>query len=355
MNIGFNRENLIYTSVDPWSAGYEPERVKQYVERLRARLASIPGVSRLATIEERPLSGNANATAVNIPGRPYRQDGSESVLINHVSDDLFETLGIPLLAGRTFQPGDMGQKSDAVIVDELFVSRYYPHENAIDREFGTGPKPTELYRIVGVVKTSRYNTLRKAIMPTMYRPSSTAATAGFNVNFAIRAAIDSRRLAGAIREAAAAIDPSVPVVEIKTQTALIDHLLLVDRLLSILSSAFGVLAVLLSAIGLIGLLAYAVARRTGEIGIRMALGASQRDVVHLVVKDSLWLVGAGILAGLPGAFLVGRLLKHTLFNLRPTDPATAGLSLMILAMVAVTATWLLASRAARIDPNDGDS
>jgi ABC-type antimicrobial peptide transport system permease subunit len=184
----------------------------------------------------------------------------------------------------------------------------------------------------------------------MYRPSSTAATAGFNVNFAIRAAVDSRRLAGAIREAAAAIDPSVPVVEIKTQTALIDHLLLVDRLLSILSSAFSVVAVILSAIGLIGLLAYAVARRTGEIGIRMALGASQRDVVHLVLKDSLWLVGAGILAGLPGAFLVGRLLKHTLFNLRPTDPATAGLSLTILAMVAVTATWLPASRAARIDP-----
>ena len=350
INIGFNRENLVYASVNPWSAGYKPEQVNQYVERLRARLAAIPGVSRVATIEERPLSGNANATAVNIPGRPYRQDGSDSVLINHISDDLFETLGVPLVTGRTFQPGDMGPKSDAVIVDELFVRRFYPHENPMGREFGTGPKPTELYRVVGVVKSSRYNTLREAIEPTMYRPSNTATRPGFNVSFAIRASIDARRLGGAIRDVAAATDSSVPVVEIKTQTALIDHLLLIDRLLSILSSAFGVLALILSGIGLIGLLAYAVARRTSEIGIRMALGASQRDVVHLVLKDSLWLVGAGILAGLPGAFFVGRLLKHTLFNLQPTDPVTAALSLVLLATVAVIATWLPASRAARIDP-----
>jgi predicted permease len=350
MNIGFNRENLVYVSVDPWSAGYTPEQVRQYVERLRPRLAAIPGVLRVAMVEERPLSGNVNAADINIPGRPYRQDGSNSVLINNVGDGFFETLGIPLLVGRTFQPRDMGPKSDAVIVDELFASRYYPTQSALGREFGMGPKPTELYRIAGVVRSSRYNTLRQAIRPTIYRPSSTATNPGFSVNFALRASLDTRRLAGAVRAAAAAIDQSVPVIEIKTQTALIDHLLLVDRLLSILSSAFGVLAVILSAIGLIGLLAYAVARRTSEIGIRMALGASQRDVVHLVLKDSLWLVGAGILAGLPGAFLVGRLLKHTLFNLQPTDPETAALSLLILATVAVIATWLPASRAARIDP-----
>jgi ABC-type antimicrobial peptide transport system permease subunit len=200
------------------------------------------------------------------------------------------------------------------------------------------------------VKSSRYNSLREAIRATMYRPSSTATGPGSNVNFAIRAAVDTRSLAGAIRQAAAAIDASVPIVEIKTQTALIDHLLLVDRLLSILSSAFGAVAVILSAIGLIGLLAYAVARRTGEIGIRMALGASRGDIVHLVLNDALWLAGAGILAGLPSAFFVGRLLKHTLFHLQPTDPAVAAASLAILATVAVLATWLPASRAARIDP-----
>jgi predicted permease len=350
INIGFNRENLIYASVNPWSAGYKPEQVSQYVERLRTRLAAIPGVLRVAILEARPLSGGTSMTVVNIPGRPFSLGGSDNVLINNVSDGFFETLDIPLTAGRTFQRGDMEPKSDAVIVDELFVRRFYPHKNPVGRPFGTGPKPSELYRIIGVVKNSRYNTLREAMEPTMYRPSGTATDPGSTVNFAMRVSVDTRQLAGAIRDAAAAIDPSVPVIEIKTQTALIDHLLLVDRLLSILSTAFGVLALLLSAIGLVGLLAYAVTRRTNEIGIRMALGASRRDIVHLVLKDSLWLVGAGILAGVPGAFLVGRLLKHTLFNLQPTDPATAALSLIVLAMVAVLATWLPASHAARIDP-----
>ncbi len=315
MDIGFNRQNLVYVSVNPWSAGYKPEQVNQYVDRARARLEAIPGVSQVAVVEERPLSGNANMSTVNIPGRPYRQSESEGVLINHVSDGFFETLGISLLQGRIFDSGNMRAKSDGVIVDELFAKRFYPRQNALGQQFGTGPKPTEHYRIVGIVKNSRYDTLRKASHPTMYLPSNTANRPGWNVNFVIRAVIDTAQLARTIHGATAAVDPSVPVVEIKTQTALIDHLLLVDRLLSILSSAFGVLALVLSAIGLLGLLAYAVARRTNEIGLRMAVGASGSDVVRLVLKDSLRLVAIGIIAGLPGAFLIGRLLKHTLFNL----------------------------------------
>lgn len=350
MDIGFDRSNLIYVSVNPWSAGYKPEQVPQYIDRLRERLAAIPGVLKVAGIQERPLSGGSNMTTVNIPGQPYREDDAHGVLINSVSDGLFETLGIPLLAGRTFRPGDMVSKSDAVIVDELFARRFFPRQNPLGQQFGTGPKTTERYRIVGVVRNSRYSSLREAPHPTMYFPSSTQLWPGFNLNFVIRSGIPTRQLAAGIRRAAAAVDPSVPVIEIKTQTALIDHLLLTDRLLSILSSAFGILALVLSAIGLIGLLAYVVARRTNEIGIRMALGASQSNVVHLILKDSLWLVGAGIAAGLPGAYLVGRLLKHTLFHLQPADPLTAVLSLGILGVVAALATWLPARRAARIDP-----
>jgi len=350
MDIGFDRNNLVYVTVNPWSAGYKPEQVPQYLDRFRERLAAIPGVLKVAGTQERPLSGGSNMASVNIPGQTYRADDAHGVLMNSVSDGLFETLGIPLLAGRTFQPGDMVPKSDAVIVDELFARRFYPNQNPLGRQFGTGPKPTEQYRIIGVVKNSRYNSLREAAHPTMYFPSSTQLWPGFSLNFVIRSGVATRQLAAAIRRAAAAVDPSVPVIEIKTQTALIDHLLLTERLLSILSSAFGILALILAAIGLVGLLAYAVARRTNEIGIRMALGASQGNVVYLVLKDSLWLVGCGIAAGLPGAFLVGRLLKHTLFHLQPLDPSTTAFSLVILTAVAALATWLPARRAARIDP-----
>ena len=349
-DIGFNRQDLVYASVNPWTAGYKPEQVNQYVERVRAQLEAMPGVSRAAVVEERPLSGNVNITVVNIPGRPYRESESEGVLINHISDGFFETLGIPLLQGRIFDLGDMRAKSDAVIVNELFAKRFYPRQNALGQQFGTGPKPAERYRIIGIVKNSRYNTLRKASQPTMYQPSSTASSPGSNVNFVLRAAIDTPQLSRTIRGATSAVDPSVPVVEIKTQTVLIDHLLLAERLLSILSSAFGGLALVLSAIGLVGLLAYTVARRTSEIGLWIAVGASRGDVVGLVLKDSLRLVAIGIVVGLPGAFLIGRLLRHTLFNLRAIDPITTAVSLASLVTAAALATWVPASRAARIDP-----
>ncbi len=350
IDIGFVRQNLVYASVNPWTAGYKPDQVKQYVERVRGRLQAMPGVSRVALIEERPLSGNVNNSIVNIPGRPYRQIASEGVLINHVSDGLFETLGIPLVQGRTFEPGDMRLKSNAVIVDELFAQRYYPHRNPLGQEFGTGPKPTEFYRIVGIVKNSRYYSLRRAPAPTMYQPSITASNPGSNVNFAIRAVMDTGQLARVMRRATMSVDPSVPIIGIKTQTALIDHLLLSERLLGILSSAFGALAMVLSAIGLVGLLAYTVARRTNEIGLRMAVGASQGDVVWLVLRESIWLVSIGVAAGLAGELLIGRLLRHTLFNLGTTDPLATGASLAILLIVASVASWVPARRAARIDP-----
>ncbi len=350
LDIGFDRQNLVYASVNPWIAGYKPEQVKQYVERLRARLQAVPGVSRVAVIEERPLSGNTNMSIVNIPGRSYRQAPSEGVLINHISDGLFETLGISLVQGRTFEPRDMRLKSDSVIVDELFAKRYYAQRNPLGQEFGTGPKPTEFYRIVGVVKNSRYDSLRRAPAPTMYQPSSTASNPGSNVNFAIRAGMDAGQVARIMRRATMSVDPSVSIVGIKTQTALIDHLLLSERLLGILSSAFGALALVLSAVGLVGLLTYTIARRRNEIGLRMAVGASQSDVVWLVLRDSLRLVTLGLAAGVTGELLIGRLLKHTLFNLDTTDPVATGASLAILLIVASLATWLPASRAARIDP-----
>jgi ABC-type antimicrobial peptide transport system permease subunit len=170
------------------------------------------------------------------------------------------------------------------------------------------------------------------------------------VHFVIRAAIDAGQLAQAVRRAAAAADPSVPVEEFRTQTALIDNLLRTERLLSVLSSAFGAVALTLAAVGLAGLLAYTVARRRNEIGIRMALGAAPGDVVRMVLSDSLWLVAIGVLAGLPGAYAIGRALESTLFGLEPADPLTAAAALAVLAMVAALAAWLPARRAARVDP-----
>jgi ABC-type antimicrobial peptide transport system permease subunit len=166
----------------------------------------------------------------------------------------------------------------------------------------------------------------------------------------IRASIETGQLAQMVRRTAGSIDPAVPVQDIQTQPAVIDNLLRTERLLSFLSSAFGTVALTLAAVGLAGLLAYSVARRRNEIGIRMALGAAPSNVVWMVLRDSLWLVAVGVLVGLPGAYAIGRTLESTLFGLEPADPMTAAAALAALALVAALAAWLPARRAARIDP-----
>jgi predicted permease len=198
VDIGFNRQNLVYASFDPWAAGYGPDQVHRYAERLGLKLAGIPGVARLGMIEERPLSGNSNGTVINIPGKPYKQDPAQTALVNHIGDGLVETLGIRLLAGRVFDAGDMHADADAVVVDELFVQTFYPHQNPLGQQFGTGPKLTKQYRIIGVVKNSRYYSLREAA-PVMFQPLFAGDRPGWPLSFAIRSRADTRQLAPAIR------------------------------------------------------------------------------------------------------------------------------------------------------------
>ncbi|HLH01521.1 MAG TPA: ABC transporter permease [Bryobacteraceae bacterium] len=351
VDIGFDRQNLIYVSIDPWAAGYQSGQVKQYVERLRAQVAELPGVRRVAIIQSRPFSGSMNMTTVNAPGLPFARDQEHSALLNMVSDGLFETMGIPLIAGTTFKPADLKPDSGAVIVDEQFAKHFFPGRNPIGQRFGeSGPALDPKFRIVGVVKNNRYNSLRESARPTFYQPLSVGMNPGAQINLVLRTGLPESKIAPEIYRAAAQVDRAVPVTEIKTQNALIDHLLLMERLLSILSAAFGALALLLCAIGLAGLLAYTVARRTNEIGVRMALGASARQVIGFVVRQCFGLVVLGVVIGVPGAFLLGRALRNSLFGLTAADPVSLGLSLAALLVCAGLAAWLPSLRAARIDP-----
>jgi ABC-type antimicrobial peptide transport system permease subunit len=202
------------------------------------------------------------------------------------------------------------------------------------------------YEIVGVVGNSRYNSLRNDAVPAFYQPYRPGGT----VHFAIRTAKNSVGLPELLRKVVASVDPAVPLTEFHTQAALIDRHLRTERLLGFVSGAFGLIALTLAAIGLGGLLAYAVARRTSEIGVRMALGATAADVVRLVIRDSIWTVGAGVLIGLPCAYLVARVLKTVLFGLRPMDRATVTLSIVTLLLITLLAAWMPARRAAKIDP-----
>jgi predicted permease len=354
MDIGFDRENLAYASVNPRQAGYSAERVAPYVDRVREELARLPGVQGVSPVEVRLLSGSGNATLVSFPGRPARIERgvlneADVVRLNRAADGFFETLRIPLVAGRTFDRGDIRPNTEAAVVDELFARRFFPNENPLGRRFGIGRSEDNRYEIVGVVRDTRYNSLRRDAAPTVYRPYLAEDLRG-PVHFAIRTTIDSRQLAEAVRKTVASVDPAVPLTEFHTQTALIDRLLRTERLLAFVSGAFGLVALTLAAIGLGSLLAYAVARRTNEIGVRIALGAAAGDVVRMVLRDSLWMLGTGFLIGVPCAYAVGRMLKTLLFNLEPLDPRTVALSFAVLLAIALVSAWIPARRAARINP-----
>jgi predicted permease len=266
-----------------------------------------------------------------------------------VGTGFFETLGIPLVAGRTFGPADLQPHADTAVVDELFVRNFFQGDNPLGRRFGLRIDQPGQFQIVGVVRASSYNTLRGEVRPTVYQPLTPGDMRG-QIHFAIRSAMDSSGLAASVRKAVASVDPNVPLIEFHTQTGLIDRLLRTERLLGFLSGAFSMVALSLAAIGLGGLLAYAVARRTNEIGVRMALGAAPRDVIAMVLRDSIWMVAAGIAIGLPGAWAIAKLLTTTLFGLQPLDSKTGAFALLALAAVALLAGLIPANRAAHIDP-----
>jgi len=354
IDIGFDRENLAYVSVDPGHAGYSAERMWPYVDRVRQELARLPGVIRVSPVEVRLLSGNGNLSRISIPGRASLIEKgvvapTEAANVNSVGDGFFETMRIPLLAGRAIELRDIHPNAEAVVVDELFARRFFPNQNPLGRRFGFNPKENTRYEIVGIVRDTLYNSLHRDLIPTVYEAYLPDLRG--SIHFAIRTTTaDSARLAQAVRTAVASVDPAVPVTEFHTQTGLIDRLLRTERLLAFVSGAFGLVALALVAIGIGGLLAYAVARRTNEIGVRMALGATSSDVIRMVLRDSLRIAGAGILIGLPCAYATGKILENALFRLKPLDPWTAALSFFALLAVALLATWLPAQRAARIDP-----
>ena len=256
----------------------------------------------------------------------------------------------PLVVGRSFRPQDVHPDPESVIVDDLFVRKFFPGQNPIGKRFGIGPKPKALYSVAGVVRSSFYTDLRKEKMPILYRPWQPEARTGGDLIFALRSALDPAALSAAVRRSVTDVNRGVPILEFATQSQLINRTLFAERLPSILANSFGVMSLALAAVGLGGLLAYMVALRRGELGIRMALGATPSRIVRLVLRDLFWLASIGVVLGLPLSFALGCGLKGTLFGVRAADPLTLALAVSVLAIVAVLAASIPARRAAAVDP-----
>lgn len=352
VDLGFESENLSFATLNPYQAGYTPEQAGPFLERLEQAFQAIPGVLGASVMDGRPFQGGLRGTwASSEEGPPAsledgRPNPAAAVNLAGGSIGLLETLRVPLLAGRTLEPGD-GPENGAVVVDQRFADVFFGGRNPVGERFRMFGQSME---VVGLASNTRFVDLREEKTPVVYRPFDPGEFLPGEIHFAIRAAIGSDQLAAEVRQVVASLDPAVPVTEFHTQSGLIHRELRTERLLAFVSGGFGAVALVLAAIGLGGLLAYAVARRTNEIGVRVALGAAPRDVIRMVLRDSLGMILAGLLAGLPAAYAVARFLSASLFELEPVDPVSAGLALGVLLLIALAAAWLPARRAARVDP-----
>jgi predicted permease len=275
--------------------------------------------------------------------RPFPTAKPEQVNLNHIGARFFETFGIPVLAGRDFDLRDNETAPKVIAINETLARHYFPSDNPVGR-------PTGLGTIVAVVKDSKYETLRAKARPMVYRRFLEEPQSWEGKTLAIRTAGAPLRIAPLVRRAIREIDSKVPVFGITSMAQQVDDSLGQERLFAALTSLFGLLGLLLVSIGLYGIVGYAVARRVSEIGLRMALGAKPASMFWLVMRESLWLVGAGVLIGVPIALASARWISALLFGLTPLDPLSLVFTMLILLLFSAIAGFIPARRASRVDP-----
>ena len=346
---GFQPDRLVAFTVEPSRNGLDIPGQLAVLARIREALAREPGV-RSATLTDMPLMTNSdNSSTIKIPG--YEPKDGEDMNPNFaaVAPGFFETLGIPLVAGRLVTDSDGPTTPKVAVVNESFARRYFGGQ-ALHRHFGFGRRPENGdVEIVGVVKDGKAASLREEQRRFVYLPHAQREVLGA-MTFYARTVGEPDALIGRVHSIVRGVDPDLPVSELKTMRAQVRESLFVERMVATLSAAFGILATLLAALGLYGVMAFAVALRTREIGIRMALGAQRRDVLRMVLRDVALLVALGVALGLPGGYGVGRVIEAQLFGLNARDPLTFAAATLTLLATALVAGYVPARRAAIVDP-----
>jgi predicted permease len=348
VDTGFRPDHIIGFTVRPSLIGYNDNRSNAFFDRLRERLAALPGVSALGTSGTPLLAGDDNVSSIVVPGRiPPENENAPNADV--VSPGFFAALGTPLLAGREFTAQDSANAPRVAVVNETFARVYFGGENPIGRTFSfmlTKDVPVE---VVGLVKDGKYSDLREekqrfVFVPYAQDPSPTAMT------FYVRTSGEPEALSATIRQVIHEADPQLPVYSMKTMEAQIDESMFADRIISLLSAFFGVLATLLAAVGLYGVMSYVVTRRTREIGIRVALGANRNSVVSLILSEIALMVGIGIVIAIPLSIPLARMASSLLYGIGPQDPAVIAAASLVLMASALLAAYVPAARATRVDP-----
>jgi putative ABC transport system permease protein len=345
---GIALDNLLTFQLAPALSGYAEERAVQFNRDLLERLRTAPGVKSAAFAAVSLLSGDEWDSSTAVEGHTFADGEDQQAFMNAFSPGYFETMHIPILEGRDFRQSDVVQNAVVAIVNKRFADHFFPGKSAVGKRLGRGGGNNAklTIEIIGVVADSLYEGPREGVHRQVFVPNWGRGSTVYYV----RSAVGSSTAFNTIRNEVKQLDATMPIYQMKTLEGQLDETLLTDRLIALLSAGFGLLATILASIGLYGVMAFVVARRRKELGIRLALGAQPGLMIWLVMREVLLLLVIGLAVGIPSAVLLGRYVSSVLYGIQPNDPWMAGSTVVLLSLVSAAAGLIPAHRASRIDP-----
>ncbi|MEK6323905.1 MAG: ABC transporter permease [Acidobacteriota bacterium] len=354
---GFNTRNLLLFTVDPSLIGYKEQRLANLYKEMLERIEAVPDARAVTFSRNALLAQGASERTVYLPGATVAEDGrvrsAGSGYIHQVRENFLEAMEIPLLLGRSLTPHDDARAPRVAVVNQTFAARYFHNEHPIGKRFSfDSAKPGEV-EIVGLARDAKYTRQRDEVPPTAYLPWLQELRSVGSVTFEVRTSGDPGASIEAIRSAVREVDSNLPLNNVRTQIEQADETLVMERLFAKLMGLFGLLAQQLACIGLYGVLAWSVSQRTHEIGIRMALGASNNNVLQMVLRQGMTLTLLGVALGLVGAYVLTKYLESVtsmLYGVNAADPLTFGAIATLLTLVALVACYVPARRATKVDP-----
>jgi putative ABC transport system permease protein len=351
---GLNPRNVLTLTFDLPETKYNDQQQMDFYTELLSRVRALPGVTSAGAVTPLPLSGNNAMITFQIEGHPVPKSEEPSADIESASPGFFKTLNIPLLRGRDFSERDDSKVPGVVIVNEAFAHKYFPNEEAVGKRITPGASNSgepPLREIIAVVGNVKNRSLDSEVVPVYYIPSTQLNFGSMSV--CLRTSNDPHSVASAVRNVVSSMDPDLPVYDIKTMEEYLASSVATQRFNAMLLEAFAVLALLLTGIGLYGVIAYAVAQRTHEIGVRMTLGASRSQVVQMVLKAGLQLTGIGVAAGVILSLVAAKFatsFSSLLFGVKSTDVVTFSAVVGMVTVVSLLACYIPAYRASKVDP-----
>jgi predicted permease len=352
---GFRSDHLLLFAIQQPESRYPPPSDLALHQRLEERLRNVPGVEAVTLSEVAFISDSMENTSFLPEGEKLDPNKEQSAMNNAVGATFFETMGIPIIAGRDLDARDTATSPKVAVISQALARTAFPGINPVGRHFRAHFHPREgkpgyWIEVVGVCADTRYWSLKQDPVPMFFEPYLQTPNLDFGVTYEIRTRLKTEAIAPDIRRVVQSIDPDLPLVDLRTQREQIDSTMQQERIFASLTAGFGVLALALGCVGVYGVMSYSVARRTSEIGIRLALGAQPWQMHRMILRESSGLAVAGIIAGTGTALLLTQLVKSMLYGIQPHDPTTVLAGIFLLLIVALAASWIPARRAASVQP-----